>query len=154
MKRLYFGYDERTLYVRLESHASLDGYVVDAYVRHLGAAVEADADQRAPHKAEVRPLVGSASREIAIRPDRQSAELSQWKEDTGWVRVAGDIRIAADDTVLEAAASFDVLGTVLGDQIGLSVVLFKDGLVVQRLPEEGEIIVQLAQAAETQAVPV
>lgn len=154
LKRLYFGYDERTLYVRLESHASLGGYVVDAYVRHLGAAVEADADQRAPHKAEVRPLVGSASREIAIRPDRQSAELSQWKEDTGWVRVAGDIRIAADDTVLEAAASFDVLGTVLGDQIGLSVVLFKDGLVVQRLPEEGEIIVQLAQAAETQAVPV
>ena len=31
LKRLYFGYDERSLYLRVESHSSFKGYMLDIY---------------------------------------------------------------------------------------------------------------------------
>ena len=60
--------------------------------------------------------------------------------------------VVVAETVLEVAAPLNDLGAALGTAIGLSIVLFKDGLVVQRLPEEGEIVVELGRAADVAAV--
>jgi alpha-amylase/alpha-mannosidase (GH57 family) len=152
LKRLYFGYDECSLFLRLESHSSLQGYVVDAYICNAGE-VPAEAASDAVHRiADVRPLSLAASREIAIRPDRGSADVSQWREASGWVRVESGARVVAAEAVLEAALPLDELGSGLGNSLGISIVLFKDGLVVQRLPEEGEIIIELRHMAEAEAV--
>ncbi len=152
LKRLYFGYDERNLYLRLESHASLSGYVVDAYVCHLGEISEGEPAGTIRRQANVRSLTCGASREIAMRADLQSVDLSRWQEDGGWIRISSGARAAVSETVLEAAVPLSDLGADLGTGIGLSVVLFKDSLVVQRLPEEGEIVVQLARVAEVEAI--
>ena len=152
LKRLYFGYDERNLYLRLESHASLSGYVVDAYICHLGETPGGEPMGTSRRQANVQPLTCGASREIAMRSDHQSAELSRWQEDGGWFKTSSGARVVVSETVLEAAVPLGDLGVGLGTGIGLSVVLFKDGLVVQRLPEEGEIVVQLSHIADVEAV--
>ncbi len=152
LKRLYFGYDERNLYLRLESFTSLRGYVVDAYVCHLGEVAQAEPADASRRQASVRSLSCGASREIAIRPDRQSAELSRWQEDGGWLKVSSGAKVVASETVVEGAVPLNDLDVGLGASVGLSVVVFKDGLVVQRLPEEGEIVVQLRHGAEVETV--
>jgi len=148
LKRLYFGYDQRQLYLRLESFASLRGYAVEAYVTRLERA-PADLAEVAPLRgAVVQPNGRSASREIAIRPEARSVELSRWQEDTGWVRVDGDIGLVVAENVLEVAIPLDMLGIGVGSSLGLWVVLLRDNLVVQRLPEEGEVVIDLAHGNE------
>ena len=152
LKRIYFGHDDCNLYLRLESHASLNGYMVDAYICRLGEVTPEASDDAIHRGARVQPLTRTASMEIAIRPDRQSAQLSRWAEDSGWIGGSSGVSVVVAETVLEVAAPLNDLGAALGTAIGLSIVLFKDGLVVQRLPEEGEIVVELGRAADVAAV--
>ena len=153
LKRLYFGYDAQNLYLRLESHARLSGYVVDAYVCNLGSISPDGSEDVTHHEACVRPLTCSPTREIVISADHQPVELSEWKEDGGWLKVSADkVEVVAFDAIIEAAVPLGDLGAGLGSIVGLYVVLFKDGLITQRLPEEGQVIVQLMQAGEAESV--
>lgn len=150
LKRLYFGYDDRSLYLRIEAHTSLRGYLIEAYVaRREGQA--ADLLETGGRKgAVVQPSTGNASREITVMSDGPTVELSRWEEGSGWVRIQGDLWAASDDTVVEVAIPLEALGVGLGAILGLSVVVFKDNLVVQRLPEEGEVVAELSRVAVVQ----
>ncbi len=145
LKRLYFGYDERSLFVRLESHTSLKGYLVELYVSRREGSSPDILESGVRRAAMLRPSTGSASREISIRPDGPSIELSRWEEGSGWTRIQGQPKAVADDTVVEAAVPMDALEIELGMPVGLSIVVFKDNLVVQRLPEEDEIVLELSR---------
>lgn len=145
LKRLYFGYDEQHLYLRLESHSSLRGFGVVVYATRLGGASLDSAETAIRQEALVQPTTGSPSREMTLRPESQSIELRRWEEGSGWVGVGGDLRAVADETVIEAAVPLETLGMALGMPMGLSVVVFKDNLVVQRLPESGEVVLELAR---------
>ena len=147
LKRLYFGYDERSLFVRLESHTSLKGYLVELYVSRREGSSPDILESGVRRAALLRPSTGSASREISIRPEGPSIELSRWEEGSGWTRIQGQPMIVADDTVVEAAVPMDALEIELGMPVGLSIVVFKDNLVVQRLPEEDEIVLELSRVA-------
>ncbi len=149
LKRLYFGYDEQTLFLRLESHTSLKGHAVEIYVSHREGRAAEGVETGVRRSAVVEPATCSASREISLRPDGPSIELSRWEEGSGWIGIEGDLRTVADDTVVEGAVPMEALEMGLGTAMGLSIVVFKDNLVVQRLPEEGEIVVDLAQVAVT-----
>ncbi len=142
LKRLYFGYDDQNLYLRVESHSSLKGHVADVYVSRLEGIPSTQVGAE-PRRAVAVQASSSPSYEMAIRPELRSIELSRWQEDVGWIRTEANLRLAVGEAVLEAAVPLGALGTGPGTTIGLSLVLFKDGLVVQRLPEEGEIVVEL-----------
>ena len=147
LKRLYFGYDDLSLYLRVESHTSLKGYLVEVYVSRREGSCPDLVETGTRRSAVVQPATGHASREITLRPDGPSIELRRWEEGSGWIRIQGDLETVADDTAVEAAVALEALGMELGTPMGLSVVVFKDNLVVQRLPEEGEIVVDLARVA-------
>ncbi len=147
LKRLYFGYDEAALFLRLESHSSLRGYLVEIYVSRREGDSPDLPEAGIRRGALLQPATGNASRELTLRTDGPSIELSRWEEGNGWVRIQGDLRVVADDTVVEASVPLEALGMGLGIPMGLSIVVFKDNLVVQRLPEEGEIVLDLARVA-------
>ncbi|HEX9016182.1 MAG TPA: glycoside hydrolase family 57 protein [Chloroflexota bacterium] len=151
LKRLYFGYDEAFLRLRIEAHSSLAGYAVGIYMTPLGPAA-GESDENGNLEAPVRPLEQAATREIDVAGDGVTAALSKWQEDTGWVKYPAELRVTAGETVREISVPLDALATGLGNAIGLSLVLFKEGLVVQRLPEEGEIVVDLKPVSETASV--
>lgn len=144
LKRLYFGYDEGSLYLRVEAHSSLRGYGVETYVTRLESAAFDTLGTGSTGTALVQPSSGTPSMEISLRADGPGVELSRWEEGAGWIRIDGDTRVVADDTVMEVGVPLAALDVGLGATLGLSLVVFKDGLVVQRLPEEGEVVVELA----------
>ncbi|MHB1162392.1 MAG: glycoside hydrolase [Chloroflexota bacterium] len=147
LKRLYFGYDEANLFLRLESHSSLRGYAVVTYVSRLEGASLGLVGAGVREAAQLQSSSGNPSREVTIRAEGPGIELSRWEEGAGWIRSEGHARVVADETVMEAAIPLETLGTGLGTLLGLSVVLFKDNLVVERLPEEGEVVLELSRVA-------
>ncbi len=114
----------------------------------LGPASDAALGE-AQLEARVRPLVHAATREIETSGAGASGTLSRRQEDTGWTSYPAGVRVTSGDLVQEISGPLEDLGIGLGDAIGLSLVLFKEGLVVQRLPEEGEIVVELKRVDET-----
>lgn len=144
LKRLYFGYDERSLFLRVESHSSLRGYVLDVFFSKVdGIAIEKCEDE--PRRgAIVQPKSGIPLREMIVRPDSRSVDLNRWEEVAGWTKIDASPTISLGDTVLEIAVPLESLGADLGTTLELSLVVFKDGLMVQRLPEDGELILELA----------
>jgi len=144
LRRLYFGHDERDLFLRLESHASLKGHVVDLYLSRLEGTDDQCSETGARRGVIVQAKSGIACREITLRPETLSAEMSRWEEQVGWVRADGGVRLAVGETALDLAVQLDALEMGLGSVAGLSLVLFKDGLVVQRLPEEGEAVIEFS----------
>ncbi len=144
LKRLYFGYDQCKLYLRLDSHASLAGYIAEIYVSRVEAATTEGGGDGPPQGAEVRPFGGTPSRDLSLDAGARSVRQSLWQEGSGWLGMDGNLPLMASEHVVELAVPFDQLGVGLGGHLGLSVVLFRDGLVVQRLPEEGEVVVDLA----------
>ncbi len=143
LKRLYFGYDECNLFLRLESHGSLSGYLIEAYVDPLEASGLARGSP-GTGGALVSAVDARPSLEIAIRTESRSIELSRWQEDTGWIRIQSGARLVVGETVIEAAVPLENLGMKPEMPAGLTVVLFRDNVVVQRLPEEGQVVVVLS----------
>ncbi len=152
LKRFYFGHDRQNLYVRLESHSDLSGHAIHVHVGRLDPVRGGSRDEVRQAGAEVRPIGQGASREFVITPDGPRAELSLLQEDGGWARSGVETTVVARDGIVEVAVPLDGLRVGLGDTVGLSVVLFKEGLVVQRLPEDGEVVLELSPAAETVSV--
>ena len=111
-------------------------------INEMAVAVSEENDAR--RGAMVKAKDGNPSREIIIQPADSTADLNRWEENVGWIRTEIKPRLVVSDTVVELAIPFDVLDAGLGATMGVSLALFKDGLVVQRLPEEGEVVVQLA----------
>ncbi|HEX2987374.1 MAG TPA: glycoside hydrolase family 57 protein [Chloroflexota bacterium] len=143
LKRLYFGYDDSKLYLRLDCHSSLAGYIVELYMSHLEGISSVEGGEPS-QGAEIRASAAAASRDLSIDAAARSAGLSLWQEGSGWLGIDGKLLLMVTENVVELAVPLEQLGVGLGARLGLSVVLFREGLVVQRLPEEGEVVVDLA----------
>lgn len=110
-ERLYFGFDERHLFLRLDPRTEAlgaDAVPFDA----LGLEVHAKG-----RTTEIEGSLGSQG-EIALRIEERLAGRGKF------------VRI------LELALPFDAIEAEAGDRIGIAVRVYRRGLEVQRMPEE------------------
>jgi len=141
LKRLYFGCDDEMLYLRMDSHSSLVGYLAEVYVSRLEGASLEIGEPGQSQGAQLQPAAGIPSREIVVDPACGAVRVSLWQEGAGWIGIDSSLKPMVADTVVGLAVPLELLGVGAGALLGLSVALFREGLVVQRLPEDGEVVV-------------
>ena len=76
--------------------------------------------------------------------------MSRWQENAGWATIGVESRLAAADYRRGDGVPLAPLGLGPNSRLGLSLALFRDGIVVQRLPEEGEIILDIPEQATSE----
>jgi alpha-amylase/alpha-mannosidase (GH57 family) len=149
LKRLYFGRDEASLFVRVESHSALSGYSIHIYLSRLDAvSPNGSAAQRAG--AAVATAGATLLGEVSVRTDSRSVEFNRWLEQDGWATVDWTGQIAFGEHALQVALPLDALEAGNAGALGISVALFADKQVVQRLPEKGVVVLDLRPAASEQ----
>lgn len=150
-RRLYFGSDGLSLFLRLESFVSLKGYLVAAYLAPRGEAEPLEGDSLPGQRpADVLPVAGRAAWEVTVAPGSSGLVVSRWQENAGWATMGVESRLAAAEIVLEMGVFLAPLGLGPNSRLGLSLAIFRDGIVVQRLPEDGEIILDIPEQATSE----
>lgn len=152
LKKLYFGSDEERLYLRLQANSSLNGHTVSVYLSagDLPENPDGHGELRLVAKArpaEFRSATPNPYVEIVIRPGAGSAEVRRSLGDSAWESLDPPARLVDAGTLLEFAVSLEGLGVSPSSRLGLFVAVFKDNLVVHRLPAEGEVVLDLANVA-------
>ena len=146
IRRLYYGYDQSNLYLRIESDEEISALQISIY---LSVPNGSNANQ---HPRHVRADAGAAlpgsnglHKEILLNGPAESATLNLaagqeiWEHQTMLAAKIGPY-------AAEIRASFSELDLKLGDMISIGLVATRDDIVSQVLPTSGETMLALSQS--------
>lgn len=145
LRRLYYGYDPQALTLRLEANEDLAPYGVGVYF----SSPRGERGNQRPRYAETNPALASPgiglAREVAVQGNPPQVQLSYAIAPEAWQPVASGSQVAAGPRVLELHLPLADLGLRLGDQVGLVIVLARDEVLVEALPQVGYFSFTLAE---------
>ncbi len=133
LRRLYFGYNPTCLYFRVEARAALGPYDVSLFLR-----VEAgDGEQLAfpALEGEFPPTPFGANWRVDLLPGF-GATLKLASERGSWLEVEAAVESAVGERAWEVCVPLSALGLRLGDEVGVAVVLARDGRIVESIPSD------------------
>ncbi len=133
LRRLYFGYNPTHLYFRVEAWSALGPYDVSLFLW-----VEPDgAEQLMFPSLESEPLAtpfGSNWR-VDLLPGLGAA-LKLASDRGSWLELEAAISSVAGERVWELALPIGALGLRLGNQVGVAIVLSRDGRTIESIPPD------------------
>lgn len=142
IQRLYYGYDEGNLYLRIESDRDLETFFVGIY---LSLPKDQPSNQY-PRHADVNLGVQLPSirfhKEIAFRGWTEPVTLSRAVGQEIWEQEMV-LPARVNSTVGEVRVPFSALDLEWGDMLNLVLVTMKDGVIVEILPSSGEVTLAL-----------
>ncbi|MBC7259522.1 MAG: glycoside hydrolase [Chloroflexi bacterium] len=141
---LYYGFDAKNIYIRLDAKADWASLSPDTYVGiYLSApgAAAFNSFSRYGAKQEPRTLLGfGAAYELAahFKDGQLAGTLARAKGDNTWESPKDLTTLASQGGVLEIAVPYDLLGKFdAGDVINFRVVVALNGADAQIVPSEG-----------------
>jgi hypothetical protein len=143
IRRIYYGYNPADFFVRLELNEPLGRYHVHVYLAvagHSGAnrrfrLVGEGADQLAPG--------AGLAWEIELVAGAREATLNRAEGQEVWHTVARLPALATGERVVELAASLQGLGLQLDESVELVVLVTRDSVLVEALPESEALTLSL-----------
>jgi alpha-amylase/alpha-mannosidase (GH57 family) len=131
LRRLYYGYDAARLYLRIELSPVGPVSTIAVYFSTARANVN--------HSAPMLAGGGDGwSHELIINLAAQQAVIRQADGYEGW-SAGHAVELAANGAIVEASVSLTDLQTGLGDSLGLTLALARDGVVEERHPAAGDL---------------
>jgi hypothetical protein len=142
IRRLYYGYDPASLYLRLELNEPLErhsGGTGQAYqVAFYLAAPRQRKVNRRVRFSDTNPDFGLSGVglcwEILVSPTKKEARLSQGEGQEVWRPVSTLTSVAMGEMSFELAVPLEALGLRLGDAVEVVATLALDGVLVDALP--------------------
>jgi alpha-amylase/alpha-mannosidase (GH57 family) len=143
IRRLYYGYNPADLFVRLELNEPISPYQVRFYLAVPGYA-RANRRYRLVGEGSDRLVPGSGlAWEIDLPVGAREATLSRADGQEVWRTVAPLPAVACDERVIELAVPLGRLGLQLGESLDLVVLLARDRVLVEALPESEALTLSL-----------
>lgn len=134
IRRLYYGYNPASLFLRLELNEPLAPYQVAFYLAVPGR----ERTNRRVRLADTNPFLTPGDTgwtwEILVQPGHHDATLHRADGQEVWRPAATVTSVAAGERTVEIAASLKGLGLELGSTAGLLVTLARDDVLVEALP--------------------
>jgi alpha-amylase/alpha-mannosidase (GH57 family) len=134
LRRLYFGYNPTCLMLRVETRYAIGPYDVSFFLR--GESDTTPEQLVLPALAEDSPPPPfGADWRVDLRPGR-GAVLSKTDGRAGWLEVEGTVESAAGERAWEVSVPLSALGLSLGDQVGVAVMLAREGRSLESIPSD------------------
>jgi len=134
IRRLYYGYNPASLFLRLELNEPLAPHQVAFYLAVPGR----EKTNRRVRFADTNPFLTPGDTgwtwEILVRPGQHDATLHRADGQEVWRPAATVTSVAAGERTVEIAASLKGLGLELGSTAGLLVTLARDDQLIEALP--------------------
>lgn len=139
LRRLYYGYNPSSLFLRLETGASLTPYFVGFYFSGPESKQPNYLTRFAGTNQEYEPPDFPLCTEVSIAPNAMQAVLSQAQGGEQWQMLKSLDSVAVGERVLEISLPLQDLGLSIGDSVSLILVVAKNDVLAEMLPRTGHL---------------
>jgi hypothetical protein len=134
LRRLYFGYNPTCLMLRVETRYAIGPYDVSFFLRGESSTAPEQLALPVLDEGAPPPPFGADWR-VDLRPGR-GAILRKTDERASWLELDGVVESAAGERAWEVSLPLGALGLNLGDQVGVAVMLAREGHPIESIPSD------------------
>ncbi|MHB1134474.1 MAG: hypothetical protein ACYC4L_19045, partial [Chloroflexota bacterium] len=153
LRRLYFGYSETALFLRVEGRQDLSAFGLQFYLATPGQRGGVSQPRFVAVGGEFAPPEIAFGYEISVVPGATSALLSLGLGGDAWQVCDSVSTMAAGPRVVELSIALAELGLREGDEVGLLLTVVRQNVLIEALPRTGYVSFSLRLRRAAEEVP-